>query len=154
MGLRVVKLTNEPVSVYDYFMRWAFRLIDIGASSGIVAAITIVSSPRNQRIGDYLADTTVVKVTKSNRFSLNRVMELDGLKEYAPKFPEVTVFSEADMLVLKDVVERVQKYPGNSSKNALEMAVSKVESVLDIKAPSRDSNFLKTLIKDYVALTR
>lgn len=154
LGLRVVKLNNDPVSIYDYFMRWAFRLVDIAASSGIVAVITISSSPRNQRIGDYLADTTVIKLVKSGRFSLHRVMELDSLKNYEPKYPEVVAFSEKDMLVLKDVVERNILYPGEGAARALELTIERVETILGIKAKERNTQFLKTLIKDYVALTR
>lgn len=154
LGLRVVKLNNEPVSIYDYFMRWAFRLIDIAASSGIVAAITISSSPRNQRIGDYLADTTVIKLSKSGRFSLHRVMELESLKNYEPQYPEIVALSEKDMLVLKDVVERCILYPGKGATKALELSIDRIESILGIKAKERNTNFLKTLIKDYVALTR
>ncbi len=154
LGLRVVKLTNEPVGVYDYFMRWAFRLIDILASSGILAAITIASSPKNQRIGDYLADTTVIKVVKSGRFSLSKVKELETLKNYEPQYPEVTMFSEENMLVLKEVVERFAKYPGEGSGKTVELTINKIESTLGIQAKTRDVNFLRTLIKDYVALTR
>ncbi len=154
LSLRVVKLNNDPVSIYDYFMRWAFRLIDISASLGIVAVITISSSPRNQRIGDFLADTTVIKLVKSGRFSLNRVMELDSLKNYEPQYPEIVAFSEQDMLVLKDVIERCIFYPGEGATKALELAIERIENILGIKAKERNTKFLKTLIKDYVALTR
>ncbi|MBN2820689.1 MAG: RDD family protein, partial [Bacteroidales bacterium] len=107
MGLRVVKINNEPVSFYDYFMRWAFRLIDIIASLGIISIITITSSPRNQRIGDYLADTTVIKINGQDRLSLSRIQDLDALKSYVPVYPEVVALSEKDMLVIKETLNRV-----------------------------------------------
>jgi uncharacterized RDD family membrane protein YckC len=153
LGLRVIKITREPVSVYDYFMRWAFRLIDIGPV-GTVAIITISSSPYNQRIGDYLADTTVVKILKSERVSLNRISQLENLKNYEPVYPEVLVFNETDMLVFKEVIERVNKYPGITSDKILAASISKAESLMGLTLKNRNVDFLRTLIKDYVALTR
>lgn len=153
LGLRVVKLNNDPVSIYDYVMRWAFRLVDIG-TGGIVAMITISSSPKNQRIGDFLADTTVVKIVKSGRFSLHRVTELDSLQNYKPKYPDIVNFSEEDMLLIKDVIERNNQFPSEGAKEALELTFQKIEQVLGIKVKEKNTEFLKGLIKDYVALTR
>jgi hypothetical protein len=154
LGLRVVKINNEPVSIYDYFMRWAFRIIDIVTSVGLLAAITISSSPKNQRIGDYLADTTVVKIPKSDRFSLHKITELDSLKNYEPQYPEVTAFAEEDMLIIKEVIDRLGYTHGELRDNILNLTIKQVEKALGIIPKSRDIDFLKTLIKDYVALTR
>lgn len=153
LGLRVIKITNDPVSIYDYFMRWAFRLVDITAL-GAIAIITISSSPRNQRIGDYLADTTVIKVMKSERFSLHRILQLENLKNYEPKYPEVLTFSENDMLVFKEVIERTVRYPGETSDKILKLAIEKAENIMGLPSKPRNLDFLRTLIKDYVALTR
>lgn len=154
VSIRVVKLNNEQVSNYDYFMRWMFRLIDITFSSGLLAIISIVSSSRNQRIGDYLADTTVIKVERGGRFALNRVLELDTLKNYEPQYSEITAFSEKDMLTIKEVIDRNQKYPGEGAQKALELTLKKIEDNLGIQPTGEKIAFLKTLIKDYVALTR
>lgn len=154
LGLRVVKINNEPVSIYDYVMRWAFRVVDIVSSLGLVAAITISSSPKNQRIGDYLADTTVVKIPRTDRFSLHKITELDSLKNYEPQYPEVTALSEDDMLVIKEVIDRLSATKGKLRSDLLKQTVKQVEDILGISPKTRDVNFLKTLIKDYVALTR
>ncbi len=154
LGLRVVKINNEPVSVYDYFLRWSFRLVDIAATSGIMAVITISSSPRNQRIGDFLADTTVIKISKTDRLTLSQVLGLDALKDYEPQYPEVNSLSESDMIVIKEVIDRIGHDYGPANRSLLEDTISHLEKVLDVKPASRDINFLKILIKDYVALTR
>lgn len=154
VGLRVVKINSESVSIYDYFIRWAFRLIDITGSLGLLAAITVFSSPKNQRIGDFLADTTVIKISKTDRFSLNKIVELDSLKNYSPQYPEVLTLSEEDMLVIKEVIDRVSRYKGKVYPQILNATIDHIEKVLGIKAKTRNVNFLKILIKDYVALTR
>lgn len=154
VGLRVVKINSEPVSVYDYFLRWAFRMIDIVGSLGLLAAITVFSSPKNQRLGDYLADTTVIKISKTDRFSLYKITELDSLKDYNPEYPEVLALSEEDMLVIKEVIDRNNKYKNKVYYEILNETIDHIENVLGIKAKTRNINFLKILIKDYVALTR
>lgn len=154
VGLRVVKINAEPVSIYDYFLRWAFRIIDISGSFGILGAITISSSPKNQRIGDYLADTAVIKISKTDRFALYKITELDSLSQYEPQYPEVTTFSEGDMLVIKEVIDRNNRYDNEVYKNILYQTIDHIEQTLGIKAKTRNIEFLKTLIKDYVALTR
>ena len=154
MGLRVVKINNEPVSINDYVLRWAFRVVDIVSSLGLVAGITISSSPKNQRIGDYLADTTVVKIPRTDRFSLHKITELDSLKNYEPRYPEVTALSEEDMLIIKEVIDRLSITKGDVRRDLLKQTIKQVEDVLGINPKTRDINFLKTLIKDYVALTR
>jgi uncharacterized RDD family membrane protein YckC len=154
LGLRVVKLTSEPVRLSDYFMRWAFRIVDIAFSIGIIAIITILSSPRSQRIGDYLADTSVVKIRKTDRFSLHRILDLESLKSYEPEFPGVVAFSEEDMLIIKEVIDRNIRFPGEGSTKALELTIKRIEDLLGIKVRNRNINFLKTIIKDYVTLTR
>lgn len=154
LGLRVVKINNEPVRIYDFVIRWAFRLLDISSSIGLLAIITISSSPKNQRIGDYLADTTVVKITKTDRFSLRKIQELDSLKNYEPRYPEVVALSESDMLVIKEVLDRLAMGRTEISESLLKKTIQQVEEVIGVSAPRYDAEFLRVLIKDYVALTR
>lgn len=154
LGIRVIKINSEPISIYDYVMRWVFRAVDISLSFGTLGMLTIISSPRNQRIGDYLADTTVVKVSRTDRISLNKILQLDALKDYEPVYRGVTALSEQDMLIIKEVADRYIQYPNPGHKKALDETILKLENILGIKAPPKKTEFLYTLIKDYVTLTR
>ena len=154
LGIRVVKINGEEIGFYDYFMRWAFRLIDITVSAGTIAALTIASSPRSQRIGDFLADTAVIKITNSNRLSLERIMQLNSLENHVATYPEITQLSEEEMLLIKETTVRYAKYPTEGHKKAISALVKKIEDDLEIKAQGDKLEFLNTLIKDYVALTR
>ncbi len=154
MGLRVVKLTGEPPVTYDYFIRWAFRLIDIGLTFGCLAIISISSSVKNQRVGDFLAGTTVIKLRKSSRLKLNKILELNELRKHEPQYPEVTALSEENMMLIKEVADRYKKLPNDAHRKALFLTIAKAEELLGIKAKEKNASFLYTLIKDYVALTR
>lgn len=60
-GLRVVKLDGSACDISAAAMRTACRILD-GLFAYLVAAIFVWSTERNQRIGDKMAGTVVVRV--------------------------------------------------------------------------------------------
>lgn len=60
MGIRVVKITGEPLSFKDSLIRNVMRIIDILPFLYVVGVITIWCSKKKQRVGDMLAKTVVV----------------------------------------------------------------------------------------------
>src|SRR3989304_9839467 len=52
MNIKVVKMDGSQPSGIDYFIRWAFRLIDITLSGGSIATLTIILNGKGQRLGD------------------------------------------------------------------------------------------------------
>lgn len=152
--IRVVKINGERPGFFDFMMRTAFRLIDVGLTSGTLALITISSSEKGQRLGDFLADTTVIRLANLNRFSLNQLLSMDVLKSYTPIYPEVIKFKEEEMLLIKETLERRKKYPNDSHLDAVNKLVKKIEWQLGVVAPRDKIQFLNTLIRDYVSLTR
>jgi uncharacterized RDD family membrane protein YckC len=152
--IRVVKINGERPVFFDFMMRSAFRFLDITSTLGTLALITISSSEKGQRLGDFFADTTVVKLMNIERISLQRILSMEKLKEYSPLYPEVIKFKEEEMLLVKESLERYGKYPNESNTEALNMLVKKIEGHLGVKAPANKVLFLNTIIKDYVRLTR
>ena len=152
--IRVVKITGERPGFFDFMMRSAFRLIDITATLGTLALITISSSERGQRLGDFFSDTTVIRLININSFSLQRILKMEKLKENVPTYPNVVMFKEEEMLLIKETLERTRKYPNDAHTKALNMLVERIELQLGVKAPRDKRLFLNALIKDYVGLTR
>ncbi|CAM4073662.1 RDD family protein [Kibdelosporangium persicum] len=62
LGLRIVTLEGGEPSVRDYFLRWLLMVVD-GLFLGLLGAVLIAVTPRNQRLGDMVARTLVVRVT-------------------------------------------------------------------------------------------
>jgi uncharacterized RDD family membrane protein YckC len=152
--IRVVKITGERPGFFDFLMRTVFRLIDITSTLGSMALITASSSEKGQRLGDFFADTTVVKLVNINRISLDRILSMDKLKSYTPKYPEVIMFKEEEMLLIKETLERNKQFPNESHTNALNVLVKKIEEKMGVVSPKDKITFLNTLIKDFVSLTR
>ena len=61
LGLRVEKLSGEPVTFGTMFVRMLFLAIDVGITP-LIGWIAIVASAKKQRIGDMVAKSVVIRV--------------------------------------------------------------------------------------------
>jgi uncharacterized RDD family membrane protein YckC len=155
IGIKVVKLTGTEPSLNDYIVRWAMRPIDIFFSLGSIALMMVNSSEKSQRLGDLVANTTVVKIVPSQKIMLSDIMNIRTLNNHIPTYPEVRGFTEQEMLLLKEVMDRNIKHRNASHEMALEHACQAVKKRLNLeKIPADRNSFIRTLIKDYVALSR
>lgn len=155
LKLRVVKLNGRQPSLSDYLFRWAFRCLDIYFSLGALAAVLVSSSSRAQRMGDIVSNTVVVRVVPQLNFRLADIMRINTVDNYEPKYPEVKRFSEEDMLLVKQTLERARKYPNLAHKKAVQLVVQRLSDQMGIEPPTTDYlGFLKTLVSDYIVLTR
>ena len=155
LGIKVVKLTGTEPSINDYLMRWALRPIDIFFSLGSIGIMLVSSSDKAQRLGDVVANTTVIKTTSSQRIQLADILSISNLSNYEPVYPQIRTFAEHEMLLLKEVMDKSLKYQNDSHEEALETACQLVKQRLNLeKIPADRTSFIRTLIKDYVALSR
>ncbi|MFD9700984.1 RDD family protein [Lentzea sp. NPDC059081] len=60
LGIRITTLRGAEPSLRDYFVRWLLMAVD-GLFLGVVGAVLIAVTPRNQRLGDMVAGTVVVR---------------------------------------------------------------------------------------------
>jgi uncharacterized RDD family membrane protein YckC len=61
LGLRVVTVEGAPVTFRHAAIRAALGLVDFGGTSGLAAVISSLVSKRNQRLGDFVAGTVVLR---------------------------------------------------------------------------------------------
>lgn len=155
MGIKVIKLDGKAPTLADFMTRWGFRMIDIYLSMGSIASLLISSSEKAQRLGDMTANTTLIKVRFNLRFHLEDIERISTRDEYEPIYPQVRQMSEEDMLLIKNVITRYQRYPNKAHLKVMDDLVEDLILKLDVEfRPSHKINFLKTLIKDYIVLTR
>ena len=154
LKLKVVKITDGKTDVFDYLMRWTFRMIDIYFSLGTLAALLVYSSNKSQRVGDFFADTSVIKVIEKNRFSLNSILKINEKTDYQPVYIKMADFSEKEVLLIKETYDRYNEQPTKGHQEAFDLLMNKICNKLEIKHPNDKKTFIKTIIKDYVYLTR
>ena len=156
MGVKVIKVDGGQPEFIDYFRRWAIRWIDIWASFGAVGMISISTSYKGQRLGDKIADTILVKKKQTSGYNLKDILSITSTTSYTPVYPEVTGITETNMLTVKRLLNRYQKYPNIDAYTDMIRQTSKAfETNLDLKRKEKNHvAFLKQLLKDYVILTR
>ena len=155
LRIKVVKLNGSEVTLSDYLIRWMFRMVDIYFSLGSIASMLVGSSEKGQRMGDIVANTTVIRLQPKHLMTLGDLLRIGTLDNYTPKFPEAKKLNEEDMLTVKTVIERYNKFPNDAHRQALEMAAKKIAQSLGLeKIPNNRTEFLKVVLRDYVVLTR
>ncbi len=155
MGTKVVKLTGAEPILNDYLIRWTFRMIDIWGTGGALASLLVGSSPKRQRLGDMIANTTVIRLRSSMNLRFEDIDRIKSLENYEVTYPSVRQFSEQDMLLIKTTLNRYNRYPNQAHKEAVGEVLHAVMEKLQIQhTPKQPLRFLKTVINDYIVLTR
>ena len=155
MGIRVVKLNGENASINDYAMRWAFNLVDFWFSAGAIAALFIATTEKGQRLGDILAQTAVIRNNPDQVYSIRDILNIKDRSKHEPTYLGVSKFTDEDMILIKNAITRVKKYPNEPHKQLVrELAKKAAEELKLEQVPEKKLTFLKTLLQDYIVLTR
>lgn len=155
IGLRIVKLSGTDLSISDYTLRWAFRWIDIWASLGAIAALKISASHNGQRIGDLLADTSIIKIKPDFNVTLNDLLSIKKVDAVEIEFPSVIQFNDQEMLLIKQLIDRQKKYPNVAHQELIKNTARGVATRLGLdKYPGDARVFLSKTLSEYVAITR
>lgn len=144
MKIKVIKLDGSQPGLGDYMLRWLFRPVD-SLFVHLVGIITISVSKKEQRIGDIVAGTTVVKLKKRATLedTILKVIE----HNYKPVFADVLRFSDKDINTIKEALELYKK---NNDPKHINLLAKKVKQILDVETTAMSSSrVLETIIKDY-----
>jgi len=154
LKIKVVTLHGRTAKSQDYFLRWIFRTLEITGCFGIIAALYISSTEKNQRIGDLLAQTTVIKLRSDKLYDLGALIKM-GEKKREITYPKVTMFSDTDMMLVKDAMRRHKNNPNEENRKFLSTLTKKISNDLGINGTSSNQRqFLETVLFDYITLTR
>lgn len=145
MKMKVIKLDGYQSGFGDYLIRWLFRLIEISIGNGVIGLIAIVSSSKNQRLGDMAAGTAIISL--KNNININHTIIQDINSDYLPTYSLVIKLSDNDVRIVKETFETavLQKDFVTLSKLA-----NKISTVTGIKNTSgTDTDFIRVVLKDY-----
>jgi uncharacterized RDD family membrane protein YckC len=169
MRLRVVNENGGQPAIGQYVIRWLIRTSDymvvvvmlfapVAAKEGdfnylwkigipmvlLFIDIVLVNSAKGQRLGDLLAHTLVISVTKKGSISDTVFLEVENT--YVPSFPQVMQLSDRDINALKGILDSAKK---RHDYNLAEMASNKIKTHLNIETSLSPFDFLEVLLKDY-----
>ncbi len=156
LGCKVVRLDGKEPRWSDVVLRAMLQMVDVFGTSGIIGIFLIKTTPRQQRFGDLAANTAVIQLRASfERFSLGEILNISSTSNYQPQYPQVRSLTERDMILIKNALSRLQKYPNTAHNNAIEALAERIAAVLDLQPKqSTHKEFLTVLLRDYIVLTR
>ncbi|MBN8677305.1 MAG: RDD family protein [Chitinophagales bacterium] len=156
MNIKVVRLDGKDPEWSDVTLRALLQLVDSIFCLGLVGGLLIKTTAKAQRLGDMAANTTLIKLQSGlHAFRLNDILNISSLQNYTPVYPQVRNLSEKDMIFVKSVLTRLNTYPNRAHEELVEDLVSKLMPLLGVdQRPFNRIEFLKTLLKDYIVLTR
>jgi uncharacterized RDD family membrane protein YckC len=167
-GIRVVNENGGRPGISQFIIRWLIRTGDyaiiaiillnvfflinkelfVFLAASLILLLTdiilVVSSKKNQRLGDILAHTILVR-TKP-RGSMEETVFMEVADNYVPSFPEIMRLSDKDINAIKSILDTARK-KGDFKLAA--MASEKIKSHLKINSLMSPYDFLDTLLKDY-----
>ncbi len=142
--LQVVSIRGEMVSIGAYFLRWLFRIVDFHIFSGLVAVIAVASSEKGQRVGDMVAGTTVIKLSRRVGF---RQLAFDEVREeYIPTYPQATQLKPTHIELIKETLDNLAL---ENSEDHVRLLAEKTASMLGITYEEHPRKFLRTIVSDY-----
>jgi uncharacterized RDD family membrane protein YckC len=155
LGIRIVRIDGKELSFSDLFIRWSVRFIDIYLSLGSIAFILAGTNLKGQRLGDIMANTTVIKSRDIDYFKLNDILKLNKTSKSEIKYKNVIRLTDHEVLLIKNLLNLLKLYKTDANKQALREMTEKVSYIIGLdKVPVNEKRFLGTVIRDYVALTR
>ena len=169
LKIHVVSISGKTPSVSQLLLRWVSRFIDFGllwsllfvfsgntflsvllALAGISSFIVYISSAHSQRLGDFVAGTTLVSKKLPYQLEDTIFKDLD-MKTYQPVFPSVMRLSDKDINIIDNIVKHNNQ---SSIENYLTSVAEKIKKALDIETDMTSEMFLETLLRDYNYLSR
>ncbi len=149
LGIRVLMLDGRQPTLGAYLLRWLFRLVDITLFSGVVAIVTIAVTGKGQRLGDWAARTTVVKLRPP--VSLERVVAVPAADpDYRVTYPQAALLTDRDATLLRRALDKAMRTENNV---LLEVAAQKARELTSITTSQDDAAFLHTLLRDHAQLS-
>ena len=144
LDIRVVAMNGGEVSVGSYLLRWLLRFVDISLFNGIVAIVAIAVSEKNQRVGDMVANTAVIKLKK--RVQTSRIPYDPAPVEHEVRYPQSIRLSEDDISLIRETLKSTDVIDIDQQKRIL---ADKVADILELPPPDNPGLFLRDVVKDY-----
>jgi uncharacterized RDD family membrane protein YckC len=165
MQIRVISLEGGEPTFGQFMLRWITKFFEwpflfgyIYAVSvaifvyamatgflGIAVVIIILSTKKNQRLGDIAAGTAIVDAKTT--MNINDTIFINvNTNNYKVSYPEVMRLSDNDINTIKTVLTQARK---NHNHDICMRVEYKIKEVLKIESKLSSIDFLEKLLEDY-----
>jgi uncharacterized RDD family membrane protein YckC len=145
--IKVVMIDGTPVNFMHYFIRWTFRLVDVVILFGAISTVVIILNGKGQRLGDIVANTTVIRIKEP---TFNDTIYTQIATGYSLVFQQVSRLGDRDIYTAKEVLDFLNSSQHSTEAQQLALnAKHALESKMGIESDMQSGKFLVTVIRDY-----
>lgn len=147
LKIRVVNVDGTTPSGTAYLLRWLFRLVDFSISYWLVGTIMVSASKKSQRLGDYLAGTTVIDLRLNKSGNQLNLSNLDFKETYEVAYSDIlNLLSDKDIQTIRTIIDD-DKMQYNEYFN--QRLADRVRSITGYTFNGPDRLFLRKVVSDY-----
>ena len=102
-----------------------------------------------------MANTVMIRKKNSMIYTLKNILSIKSTENHQTTYQNVTRFTDEDMMLIKNTLQRLQHSPSEETRKfAIELAHETARQIGLPQTPDRKAEFLRTVLLDYVVLTR
>jgi len=155
MGLRTIRIDGASPTFETYGLRSAMLLLDFLMCLGTIGMLAAASSPLNQRIGDRISQTVVIKTNANSLYKLHDILNINTIDDHKVMFPTAIRLDIKQALIIKEVIVKWETRRAEALKGVVISTADRVAKLLEIEVPpQRQLEFLRQVLRDYIVLTR
>lgn len=145
LKIQVVNIDGTTPSFGSYLIRWLFRLVDFTLTTSVLAVLMVALTEKSQRLGDYLAGTTVISLKDEKE---NIVLPDITINEnYEVTYPDILErLNDKDINTIQSILNDYRYYNDSYTQKRL---ADKIKSVTGYSTNLSDRDFLKKISDDY-----
>jgi uncharacterized RDD family membrane protein YckC len=168
LRIKVISLDGYKPTYMQYVNRWAMRLLDTGfltvlffylfshkayllifVAGNITSIVLFLSSKKEQRIGDLIANTVVIRLIQRTRIDDTIFVEIKE-ENYVVTFPQAGKLSDRDVSIIKSSLKQAAQ---TGKYDLLDNIAYKIQQGLSIQTRLDSYAFLDLLVKDFNYIT-
>ena len=147
LKIKVVNVDGTKPSGTSLLVRWLFRLVDFSITYGFVGIIMSAITKKSQRLGDYLAGTTVIDLNVNARNKELSITDLDFHEDYKVTYNDVLDrLSDRDIQTIISITEDKRMRESDYFNNRL---AERIKSITGYNYDGSDRVFLRKIVSDY-----
>ncbi len=145
--IRVVNVDGTAPSGTSYMLRWLFRLVDFSLTYWLLGVIMIAVTKKSQRLGDYLAGTTVIDLRLDAKNKQLNLADLNFKEDYKVSYSDIlSLLSDKDIQTVRTIIDD-EKMQYNEYFN--QRLADRIKSITGYTYDGPDRLFLRKVVSDY-----
>jgi uncharacterized RDD family membrane protein YckC len=143
--IKVVKIDGEQAGFSAFLIRWLFLFIDMHIFYGMIGIMAISANKKGQRVGDMVAQTTVIRIGDTTSLRDTIYEKLNQTHEV--RYQEAKKLTAEEVQLIKKVLNTAEY---RENYEMVYNLTNKIQAKMNVlRSEPSPEEFLRTVVKDY-----